>query len=522
MLSRIASAFGLGSGGLPARARPSSQFMKGGASPFFWSWRPALREARSDVISSWTLAAARAIDSLQNSGWLAGGVEQAIASTVGTGLRLNAKPDAEILGWSADEAAKWARAVEHRWEAWADAPLECDAGGKMTMHQITAAALREWFATGEVLATIPTLSRPGAMSRTKVMLLPSQRLVQKTMNEALIQGVRLDPHGMPIGYLLNVYEHPSGALREIEAPARDGFGRTLVAHVYDGRAGQVRGITPLAPALRVVRQFDQLSDATLTAALIQAIFAATVESEAPTDQILAALQDPQEQGLVGGLDAYVDAKAGWYKGTKIDLGTAGKIAHLFPGEKLTFHGSEHPNTTYDAFARFLLREVARCLGITFEQLTGDYTGATYSSVRMATSEIWHLVLYRRKHIAGRFQQIVYEAWLEEEIAMGRIPFPGGVEAYMRARTAAAAALWRGGAKPQADDLKSAKAHETYKRLGVMTDEMICADIGVDWEDVYEQREREMAERKRRGLPEHDAMEQPEPLADDLTSEKEAA
>lgn len=505
MLKQIAGALGIG------RPKPTSSYMRGGASPFFWNWAPALRDPRTEVSASWSKAAARAIDSMHNSGWLAGGVEQAVSSTVGTGLRLNAMPDTAVLGWTADEGASWARDVEHRWEMWSKRPNECDAAGQHSIAQLAGMALREWFATGEVLATVPTLRRSDAVSMTKVQLMPSSRIVNKTLGEGLIQGVRRDRNGRAQGYLLHVNEHPSGMLREVEAPARDSAGRPLVIHIFDGRAGQVRGITPMAPALRVVRQFDQLSDATLTATLIQAIFAATVESEAPTDQILAALQSTDEQGLVSGLDGYLDAKSGWYKNTRIDLGNAGRIAHLFPGERLQFHGSQHPNDTYDAFARFLLREIARCLGITFEQLTGDYTGATYSSVRMATSEAWHVVQYRREHIVGRFLQLVYEAWLEEEIATGRVAFPGGLLGFLEKRAAVVCALWRGGAKPQADDLKTAKAHETYKRMGVLTDEQICADLGTDWEDVYEQRERERKERERRGLPETDTMQ---PAVDD--------
>jgi hypothetical protein len=48
--------------------------MRGEWSPFFQSWRPVLREASNDVAMAYTTAAARAIDSVQNSGWIAGAV----------------------------------------------------------------------------------------------------------------------------------------------------------------------------------------------------------------------------------------------------------------------------------------------------------------------------------------------------------------------------------------------------------------------------------------------------------------
>jgi capsid protein len=70
------------------------------------------------------------------------------------------------------------------------------------------------------------------------------------------------------------------------------------------------------------------------------------------------------------------------------------------------------------------------------------------------------------------------------------PLPGGFYGFLANRQAASRAEWRGPPKPQADDLKTQKAHEGYKRMGVMSDEMICNDLGVDVEDVYRQRAHE--------------------------------
>jgi lambda family phage portal protein len=489
-----------------------AQYMRGNDSPYFFSWTPALRDQREDVRAAYTHAAARAVDAVQNSGWIAGAIDQAVASTIGTGLRIAAKPDGDVLGWTPEATQEWARMVERRFEAWGANPLECDAAGKNSLGQLARSVLMNFFAYGEALGLLPLVNRRGGISktRTKVKLLPPHKLVQDSDNIRMFQGVLMDDWGLPRGYRLRL--RIGGIIEEtVDLPARDAAGRPQVFHIFEGGPDVVRGITPMAPALRVVRQFDQLSDATLTAALIQAIFAATIQSQAPTEEILRALQSEgeQKQGVGGGsIDDYLGAKAGWYKDSKIDLGRSGRIAHLFPGETLDFHASEAPNATYEAFAKFLLREIARCLGMTFETLTGDYSGATYSSVRMATSEIWPIIMARRNNIAGRFYQTVYEAWLDEEIDAGRIEFPGGFEKFVANKDAASRAEWRGPAKPQADDLKTAKAHEIYKRLGIMSDERICADLGYDWEDEFEQRAREIAMRKQLGLPETDTIAAP--------------
>jgi capsid protein len=115
--------------------------------------------------------------------------------------------------------------------------------------------------------------------------------------------------------------------------------------------------------------------------------------------------------------------------------------------------------------------------------------------------MWMITIYRRVNIIAPFLNPIFEAWLEEDIERGWTPFPGGVDGFIANRAAASRAHWRGPAKPQADDLKFANAVKTLRELGVVTDEWICAELGEDWEDNYEQRQREMLKRQELGLPE---------------------
>lgn len=472
---------------------------------------PALRDRADDIRTGWVAANSRANDATMNSGWIAGIVEQIVALMIGTGLRLNAKPDGEALGWNERQTADWARLVEKRWEIWSSQAYECDASGRYTMAQMEAAAVRQWFATGEVVGQSLLIDRPGAETRTKVRLVPSHWLAQKSNPyEGLTHGVYVDSNGLPTGYLFNVKDQ-FGYAREARRAARDQFARPHVIHIFDGHPGQVRGITPLAPALKVTRQYDQLADATLTAAMIHAIFAATIESDYPTAEVMAALQDQEEvdagDTMPGAFDDFMAQKVDWHKGVNIDLGRHGKIAHLLAGEKLKLHASEHPNSTYEAFANFLLREVAACLGVVPSDLTGEYkSDGSYSAIRMGIAKKWPLMEYRRRVIPGRFAQTNYEAWLEEQIDLGLIPLPGGIDQFVSLRSSICRADWRGPAKPQADDLKAAKAYETLYRMGVISQEMICNDMGVDHEDVHEQLAREAASRERHGLPEPVALQ----------------
>jgi lambda family phage portal protein len=484
-----------------ARPRATGEFMRGERNSIFQSWLPILRDSREDVRSAYWLSAARTVDMVHNSGWLAGLVRQAKASILGDGLDLVAQPDYEALGWTHDEATEWARRVKNRWTAWASSPLECDAAGKWDLHQQAHSALGSYFGNGEIVQLMRWIDRPQSMSRTKVQLVPAHRLVQDSNGIDTYQGIKIDLNGLPVSYLLRL---PTPLLETgtiVEMRARDAANRPNVVHIFDGEIGQMRGISPFAPALQVIRQYDQLSNATLSNSLMQAIFAATITSESPTSEVLNAFQDPEEQGVGGTIDSYMDQRADWYDATKIDLGGQSRLAHLFPGEKLDFKTGGGPFPNYLPFTENLLRELAVCAGHTVEEVTGNYSGASYTSVRIATTTRWPITMFRRRHIAAPFYQAAYECWLEEEIDSGLTPFPGGMPGFLAQRNAACRAKWRGPPKPQADDLKYAKASETLYHLNATSLEKICSENGDDWEDVLQQRAEEMKMRKKLGLPE---------------------
>lgn len=512
VMASIANVLGLGTARVPVatstdRPRAGAGYMRDGRGMVFSRWIPALRSSQDDVANAWDAATARTIELAQNSGWISGMLDQATANTVGLGLRLRATPENDLFGMDEAAAQKWRKKVEARWSLWSGSPLECDIEGTRTIAQMQEAAFKSWIATGEILGEIVWRTRPQSASKTKVRLMSPTRLVNRTDETTrLYSGVRTNADGLPISYVAKARDAFLGDV-EYEVAARDGYGRPKVIHVFAGSPGQRRGITILVPVLKVAKQFDQLSDATLLASIIQTVFAASITSDQPTEEALRSLLNPVEQARLlasGGssFDAWFEAQAGWSEGHPIDVGYAGRVAHMFPGEKLEFHSPEMPASSYKDFSLHLLREMARCLGMTYESATGDYSGATYSSVRMAVNEIFAITRARRKFIIAPFCQPIYEAWLEEEIFAGRIEFPGGPDAFMANRAAACRATWAGAPKPVADDLKAAKSHEVYRNMGVLSDQDIADDLGLDIEDVYAQRAREKSLRERYDLPDN--------------------
>ena len=498
----LAGAIASGAPAIPAeRPRASSEYMRGERASIFSSWWPLLRDAREDVRSAYWLATARTIEYIHNSGWLAGLVLQGKASILGDGLQLAPKPDYAALGWTQEYAKAWAAIVKPAFEAWAGNPLECDAAGKWNLHQQARSGIGSCYGAGEIVAITRWIDRSESRTRTKMQLVPAHRLTQESDGISIFQGVRIDANGMPLSYRFRLPTPilESGAVMEMRA--RDGLNRPVVTHVFDGEIGQMRGLSPFTPVLQRVRQFDLITNGSLSAELQRALISATITSEKPTIEVMQAFQDPEEQGTGGGLDAFLNARGAWYDNTSFDLNGPVKIVHLFPGEKLDLKTGAEMTSVFEPQANMLLREIAVCAGHTVEEMTGNFNGITYTGARISTTIRWPITLHRRKTYAVPFYQVAYGCWLEEEIEAGAVPFPGGIEAFVANRDAACRSVWRGPPKPQADDLKYAKASETLKRMGVVTDERICAEMGEDWEDVYHQLAEEKKRRGLYGLPE---------------------
>lgn len=479
-----------------------SAFFQGGRNPLMVSWSPQLREHQDDVRKDWEKAAARAVEGVQNSGFLTKVVETETGSVVGAGLRLSSRPDADVLGITEAEASKLGRQIETAFRAYANNPRECDAGGRMTFGKMQQAAFASYKCYGEVLGLLPKVNRQGARYLSKVALLPPSRLSQKNDDqENIVQGVRCDRDwGFPTAYVIKRKDR-SGGWDEVEIPAFDNDGGLNVVHVFDASISTTRGISPMAPILKVVRQVDQYADATLTAALLQTIFAATMKTSIPG---LAGFEGLMTNGDTGNLNlgAFFTAKGEWYDGAKIDLTQHGRIAQLFPGDELDFKEAKAPGAQYDQFMGWLMREIAAGAGVTYESATGDYRGATYSSIRMAGAQEWLTVLRRRNNIIMPFCQTVFEAWLDEAVFTGRIKFPGGYANFRDKREAACRASWSGPAQPQADDFKAARSHEVLKGMGATTLMEISASYGRDWDDDMRQQaeENRLAEELKLPLP----------------------
>lgn len=479
-------------------SRHTARYLRDTRSGVIASRMVSLTESRDDIRIAWRRSAALALDLIKNSGRLRGAADQVIADTVGTGLKLTPTPDFTGMDWSDDQIRDWKSLVKKRWNRYRNKPREVDFRGKFTLSQLVEVCLRYDMAYGEITGLLEFMprrvrTRYGIETGTKLCLIPPHRLVQDTREvEGLFQGIYQDENGRPVAYLFEEREAGIPVKKTYEALDQDG--RNTVLHIFNPMcATDVRGISVLASAFRTHIQREKLIDATLQTAILQTIFAATLTSERPTMEAFEALETLKSENVEGASD-YANEYVGYLKGSleaaaeeTIRINEDPRVSHLAPGEKLEFKNAGTPGPQFIPFESGLSRETARSIGITYGALTMDYTSATYSSVRMENSAIWPVVERRRNNSAAPIERAVYEGWLDEEIFTGRIPFVGGYRAFAAKRDAIVSATFQGPPKPTADDHKSARASSERLENGTSSVEIEAADMGIDADELFEQR-----------------------------------
>lgn len=515
------------------RPQPQASMLRDTKSGVLASRRVALTDHRSEVRRSWRTAAALAVDFIQNSGTLKGATDQVLADTVGVELVLSPQPDLSKLGYDQKETDDWCALVKKRWKHWAWNPAECDQRGKLTVPQMVDIGLRWYIAYGEITGMMSYMPRAmrrryGISTGTKVLMTPPHRLMQDTIEaEGLYQGVWHDANGRAVGYKFR--DRRDGIDVPTPYPARDGQGRPVVMHIFDPvDADDVRGISLLTPVFRKFAQSEILDDSVLQTFILQTVFAAVLTSPAPSAEAFEGLEALSNLGTGGAelkkdfLD-YFGAMMDNAK-DKLTIGSESRVASLAPGEDLQFKTSDTPGPQYLPFKASLSRETARAIGCTYESFSMDHSNATYSSTRMGTASIWPIVMRRRERLAAPQCQTIYECWLDEEIGEGRIPFKGGYEAFRAHRSEASWAQWQGPAKPSADDYKSARASSERIENGTTSLSIECTELGVDPDEVFEQRLREHQRYQEAGM--RSPFERPGrpelPLTDDDRKKTEAA
>ena len=469
-----------------------------------FNWRPAIISPDRQLNPVKDEADARARDSIQNDGFATGAVHTHKDSIVGTNYRLNAQPHYEILGADEGWAEEFQAVVEGRFNLLADSPDHWfDAARKMTVTELVRLAVGGFVYTGEVLATAEWLRGRNRPFSTAVQMVSPTRLSNPegvADDKYLRRGVRRNAQGESIAYYIQM-GHPSDVwldpdvLAWKEIAARKPWGRRQVIHIIDPlQPDQTRGISDLVSVLKLMKMTRKFKDVTLQNAVVNATYAAAIESELPKEIVFAGMGAGQP-GLEQMLGQYMTSLQSY-------IGSAGNIAidgvkmpHLFPGTKLSLKPMGTPGGVGTDFEASLLRHVAAGLGMSYEEFSRDFTQTNYSSARASMGQTFKYMQGRKKSIADKFATMLYHLWFEEDLHAGNIPLPKGftIDTFYTdivRKEALLACDWIGASRGQIDELKETQAAVMRINTGLSTWEKEAARLGEDYRRLFRQQSRE--------------------------------
>ncbi|MEM7523312.1 MAG: phage portal protein, partial [Pseudomonadota bacterium] len=352
---------------------------------------------------------------------------------------------------------------------------------------------------GESLGVLEWLPGRGGYA-TAVNVIDPERLSNphgKAESQTMRSGVELDPAGAVLAYHIQIghpqdYTLTTNAYRWERVERTLPHGRPRVLHHFEPqRAGQHRGVSELAAVLERARMVERYERAELQSALIGATFAAFIESPYDPDMVEAALGGGQ-------VAPYQAGRSAFHKEREISLDGA-RIPTLYPGEKVSQLAGAHPHSAFEAFTQSALGSVAAALGLSREELTGDYSGANYSALRGAFLKSWKSLTARRDAFAEHIATPIYLAWLEEAMDRGDVEIPPGAPDLWDAPYAWSRCAWLGPARGWVDPTKEAQAAEIRMRAGLSTLQQEAAEQGRDWEETLEQRAAERTMARELGL-----------------------
>jgi len=471
----------------------------------------AVRSADAEMLPDKRRIDASARDLTRHDGYATGTVATHRDSIVGAQFILNSQPKYKVLGLDEVWAEEFQEEVETKFQLYAESHSNwLDASRHSTLTGLVRLVVGTYVTSGEYLATAEWLRDAGRPYSTAIQMIDPDRLSNpngQSDTETLRGGIERNRYGAPqAAHIRSGYENDPFSYNTYQwkrVPWSKPWGRLQVLHGFEPfRIDQTRGVAEMVSVLKQMRMTSKFQDIVLQNAVLNATYAATIESELPRDVATEMIGAENNNDLTKWGVQFLSAVNEYQAGSKHLQIDGLKIPHLFPGTKLHMQPAGTAGGIGTAFEESLLRHIAAGLGVSYEQLSRDYSKTNYSSARASMLETWKFMQSRKKMIADRFATTVYMLWFEEAWNAGDITSrtASAPDFYARQnRDAYCACSWIGSSRGQIDELKETQAALMRVKGGLSTFEDEHAKLGKDYREVFRQIGREQKLIKSLGL-----------------------
>lgn len=434
---------------------------------------------------------------------------------IGTGLTLKASVDRDVLGLSPDAAKEWQHTAEAEFRLWAGKKQNCDALGLNNFESLQQLALKAWLMSGDVFALVKRYpATPLNPYTLRLHIVEADRACTPTKygggytesgfiegkipegepgaGHTVYDGVEVDENGRVVAYhISNTY--PGQITGEVQKWHRiEAYGKKTglpnILHIMDSeRPDQYRGVPYLAQVIEPLLQLRRYTESELMAALVQSFFTAWIETETdPSDTPFNEVGAGDIAGINADGGAISDNISDDENEYEMGPGT---VTHLAPGEKVNFGNPNIPTAGFETFVKTLCKLIGSALELPYDVLIKEFN-SSYSAGRGALLEAWEAFKMRRSWFVNDFCQPVYELFLAEAVALGRLKAVGFYTDPLL-REAWCGARWIGPVQGSLDPKKEAEAALMLTGHAIKTHDQVTREMsGGDWEENVDQLARE--------------------------------
>lgn len=360
--------------------------------------------------------------------------------------------------------------IENEWKRWTRKD-SCDAEGIHSFSSIERLLIRNLAETGEIFVRFVFESFGRSKVKLALQIIESDLLDENFNgifgNNVVRMGVEQNSYGRPIAFHF-LPSHPgdkqfpqNNKQERIRVPSDE------VIHLFrPERPIQSRGFTWLVSAMLSLNNLKGFVDATIIGRRIKAA-------------VMGFITNTEGELTGTGVDG----------AQRVEDFSPGKMVYLGPGEQVQVPSLGGESNDFDPFSQAMARRTASGVGISSEELTKDYSRASYSSSRLALiteRDNWKII---QQYFIENFHQIVFEKFLFCAFASGvftESDYPLNPEKYENVK-------WLPRGWEYVDPLKDVNADKEALKAGIKTFSDVLADEGKDLEEhlIQLSKEREL-------------------------------
>jgi lambda family phage portal protein len=289
-------------------------------------------------------------------------------------------------------------------------------------------------------------------------------MLDNTRNDG---GIELGTFNEPVRYHFLVTDPTSYKQKKYSIEADK-----IINFFVPERPTQYRGVSEYKQAILDIKNFSAFQSATIQAMRARANIAYVVKQEGKASLYGADL-DNQIQ-TVNGISVH----------------------YLRKGETISKLDPDSPPTDYVSFSESTIRLMATARNISFELAFRDYSKVNFASSRASILQDFKKFDEEQKALVDYILSDIFETWLELEVLTGRIKAPN----FFTDKEPYLAPKWVMPKRDMVDPLKEITAIEKAIKLNLTTETDKANARGLDYEEVLNQKAKELEMKKDLELP----------------------